>query len=398
MKKLLIATAALAMVAGTAQAQSSVTVYGIIDTGYNSLETTTAAGAKTTTSQIRTNGEASTSRFGLRGSEDLGGGMKANFVIESNIGNTNANNTAGSTNLGDRAFWAGLQDAKMGELRIGLQNAFTRDAWLGHDQLAAANVVGNLAHNGENAGAGLASTSSHTTLNTAVNYYSPRMSGVQLVVGLMQNDRETTTKAKTGSGSQVGLNYVAGKFSAAVAQVTATTDNALVLPVSSNIANATTCSTGGTCGSNDSAGTGYKTQITAATAANSLKSKDTAAAASYDFGAAKVAYIYNKRTVENGVSAVTTNNTERESHSFSASVPMSAKLVARVGYGFGDYKAATGSAAGVDRDISGYQAALNYNLSKRTTAYAIYGNEKRDTSATETIKAKEYSVGVRHSF
>jgi predicted porin len=52
MKKLLIASAALAMVAGTAQAQSSVTVYGLIDTGYNNVENTTSAGVKTDTTQL----------------------------------------------------------------------------------------------------------------------------------------------------------------------------------------------------------------------------------------------------------------------------------------------------------------------------------------------------------
>ena len=44
------------------------------------------------------------------------------------------------------------------------------------------------------------------------------------------------------------------------------------------------------------------------------------------------------------------------------------------------------------------QAAVNYNLSKRTTAYVIYGDESREIDASTKAKAKEYSVGVRHSF
>ena len=87
MKKLLIASAALAMVAGTAQAQSSVTVYGLIDMGYTATEnsSTTSAGATTTKKQSTTgngDGALATSRFGVRGSEDLGAGRKANFVLE----------------------------------------------------------------------------------------------------------------------------------------------------------------------------------------------------------------------------------------------------------------------------------------------------------------------------
>jgi predicted porin len=387
MKKLLIATAALAMVAGTAQAQSSVTVYGIIDTGYNNVETTTSAGVKTDTTQVRTNGEASTSRFGLRGSEDLGGGMKANFQIETNIGNTNANNTAGSTNLGDRAFWAGLEDAKLGQLRLGLQDSTVRSNWLSHDQLAAANVVGNLAHNqagpANGSGASNAAAGSHSALNTAVNYISPRMSGVQLTLGVTQSevDASNANKVKTGSGSQAGLSYVAGKFSAGVAYVETTT--------AVNAADATVFK--------NTSGADTTTVNAAAVSAANTKNKETSAAASYDLGVAKVAYIYNKRDSKNSLAATDwATNIDRTSHSLSASVPVGAKTVLRAGYGFGELR--QGATSNYNADIKGMQAAVNYNLSKRTTAYAIYGDESREISATTKAKVKEYSVGVRHSF
>ncbi len=389
MKKLLIASAALAMVAGTAQAQSSVTVYGIIDTGYNNVETTTSAGVKTDTTQVRTNGEASTSRFGLRGTEDLGGGVKANFVIESNIGNTNANNTASFTNLGDRAFWAGLEDAKLGQLRLGLQDSTVRSNWLAHDQLAAANVVGNLAHNQAGPANGSASTAtnlaagSHSALNTAVNYLSPRINGVQLTLGVTQSevDASNANKVKTGSGSQVGLSYVAGKFSAGVAYVESTTASNAVAYVAANTSDDSTANTAGT------------EDIAAAR----TKNKETSAAASYDLGVAKVAYIYNKRDSQNSLATTDwATNIDRTSHSFSASVPVGAKTVLRAGYGFGELR--QGATSNYNADIKGMQAAVNYNLSKRTTAYAIYGDESREISASTKAKTKEYSVGVRHSF
>ena len=382
MKKLLIATAALAMVAGTAQAQSSVTVYGIIDTGYNSLENTNSAGTKVERSRIiagdaGAGGEAATSRLGFRGSEDLGGGLKANFIIETGIG-------ASTTVVGDRAFWAGLEDAKLGELRIGRQDTFGRTVWLANDQLAAANVVGNLAHS--NAGTTIdgtpapfaaasaadssnTSVGSHTARLISANYLSPRKNGVQLSVGVMQDNTEQTGTAKveTGNGSQVGLNYVAGKLTAGIAYLEAKTT------------------------ANTSAGV----------LNSSLKTKETVGAASYNLGFARVAYIYNKRDINqgvptNGTVGPVTGQAERESHSFSASVPMGAKLVGRVGYGFGEYKG--GASNSYNGDLKGMQAALNYNLSKRTMAYAIYGDESREISATTKAKAKEYSVGVRHSF
>ena len=394
MKKLLIATAALAMVAGTAQAQSSVTVYGIIDTGYNSVENTRSNGVKVETNQVRTNGEGATSRFGVRGSEDLGGGLKANFVVEMGIGNTNANNTASFTNFGDRAFWAGLESKDMGELRIGFQDTVIRSNWLAHDQLAAANVAGNLAHDQAGPANGAATTASnlaagsHSGRSTAINYLSPRFNGAQLVLGVTQSEVDETGKAKvkTGSGSQVGLSYVAGKFSAGVAYQEATTVVAA--------ANAT----GFFLNASGGALTFPTTSLgAAAVIGQNTKNKETSAAASYDLGVAKVAYIYNKRDSQN--TAVTNDwasNIDRTSNSFSASVPVGAKTVLRAGYGFGELR--QGGATGYNADIKGMQAAVNYNLSKRTMAYAIYGDESREIDASTKAKTKEYSVGVRHSF
>ena len=84
MKKSLIALAALAAVSA-ASAQSSVTLYGRLDAGYQQNKTTAFdnAGNSVTTKNngIQSDG-LSSSMWGLRGSEDLGGGLKANFVLE----------------------------------------------------------------------------------------------------------------------------------------------------------------------------------------------------------------------------------------------------------------------------------------------------------------------------
>jgi hypothetical protein len=384
MKKLLIATAALAMVAGTVQAQSSVTVYGILDTGYNSIDNT-VSNVSTTTNSIQTNGEYSTNRLGFRGTEDLGGGLKAHFQHETGL----AANTIAT--FGNRAFWVGLEDATMGQIRVGRQDAFVRSVWLGHDQLAATNVVGNLAHD-QVVGA---ATAAHTGRFEAINYFSPRISGAQVTAGIMINEVETTSTAKTASGTQVGLNYVAGNFSAAAAQTSVKTTTAAVTGVTGTLYCGTTAQ--GTVTSNPAsafaascptgtvylAGSGY----VAAAAAFDVKTKDTGAALSYDFGVVKVGYIYNDRDVNNGI--------QRESNSFSAAFPLTAKLTGRIGYGFGEYAA---TPTGAKYDITGMQASLGYELSKRTLAYAIYGDETRDTSATAETKSKEFSIGIRHTF
>jgi predicted porin len=107
MKKLLIASAALAMVAGTAQAQSSVTVYGLLDMGYTSISTAntprTAGQEPYTVKGVQSGnqGRLSGSRLGFRGTEDLGGGLAASFVVEFGLdAGEQANGISNGTRLG----------------------------------------------------------------------------------------------------------------------------------------------------------------------------------------------------------------------------------------------------------------------------------------------------------
>ncbi|MGZ5907866.1 MAG: porin, partial [Reyranella sp.] len=95
MKKTLIALAVLAA-AGTASAQSSVTLFGIVDA---TLQRVSNSGGGTVT-RLHNSGESS-SRLGFRGTEDLGGGMSASFWLEAGLANddgqgaaTNSNNQA----------------------------------------------------------------------------------------------------------------------------------------------------------------------------------------------------------------------------------------------------------------------------------------------------------------
>ena len=79
MKKSLLALAAIAAASGAAHAQTNVTVYGLIDTG---IEYTTNANAAKNSVWRLTSGGQNTSRFGFKGSEDLGGGLKTVFQLE----------------------------------------------------------------------------------------------------------------------------------------------------------------------------------------------------------------------------------------------------------------------------------------------------------------------------
>jgi len=80
MKKTLVAFAAMAAVTG---AMADVTIFGIVDNAYNILTTTTAGPGLTPSSKKTTavSGTYTGSELGFKGSEDLGGGMSANFQI-----------------------------------------------------------------------------------------------------------------------------------------------------------------------------------------------------------------------------------------------------------------------------------------------------------------------------
>ena len=105
MKKTLVALAALSATAG-ALAQSSVTIYGTLDASVAYVNKSTLAvknsadkviGYEAGKSVVLLNDSAiTTSRWGMRGTEDLGGGLKANFNLESDVNmGTGANNPAG---------------------------------------------------------------------------------------------------------------------------------------------------------------------------------------------------------------------------------------------------------------------------------------------------------------
>ena len=80
MKKSLLLLAALSTCSGLASAQSSVTVFGILDAAVTNVKNGSAGSRKTLSS-----GQGNTSRLGFRGVEDLGGGLKASFWLEGQV-------------------------------------------------------------------------------------------------------------------------------------------------------------------------------------------------------------------------------------------------------------------------------------------------------------------------
>ncbi len=108
MKKSLIALAVLAA-SGVAMAQSSVTMYGVVDL---SLAKSNGVSAQMSGNGIMNNGS---SRLGVRGVEDLGGGLKASFNFEQQI---NAEDGATNAKGFDRAAWLALSGG-FGQVKLG---------------------------------------------------------------------------------------------------------------------------------------------------------------------------------------------------------------------------------------------------------------------------------------
>lgn len=164
MKKIII-TPALALFASMAYAQSSVTLYGIIDEGLN--YTNNAGG---NAAYQLASGFVQGSRFGLKGSEDLGGDLKAVFQLENGFNASTGALGQGGRMFGRQAF-VGLTSGGFGSVLIGRQYDAVVD-YLG-PMTANGNWGGQLiSHPYDND-----NTDNSFRVNNTVKYISPDFSG-----------------------------------------------------------------------------------------------------------------------------------------------------------------------------------------------------------------------------
>ncbi|CAM3924177.1 porin [Roseateles saccharophilus] len=118
MKKALIALAVLGLTGGAAVAQSSVTLFGVIDADMKYVKTGDLKLKKLDSSGL------STSRFGVKGVEDLGGGLKAGFWLESEVGVDKGDTGSQSAFWGRRSTVSLMGD--FGEIRLGRYKTATK--------------------------------------------------------------------------------------------------------------------------------------------------------------------------------------------------------------------------------------------------------------------------------
>lgn len=383
MKKTLIALAAVAAT-GAAFAQSTVTLFGGADLNYRNVTTGTSKFQGMAQDGIYS------SRLGVMGTEDLGGGLAANFHFEGGLA-PDVGTSAGLTFT--RKSTIGLAGG-FGEVRFGrdftplftiagiadpfgtngvgssynLANGVTvsPEGSIALDKTATTLGGGLYAHNGTAAATdpvtvGKAATSAAWSdanavrANNSIAYYSPSFSGFS--AGLMYSfgaENTTTTNRSAGKMTSLKLAYANGPVSAA-----------------------------------------FGTQSTKGTT-DTAKWVSNFFAASYDLGMAKLSagYKTDKLTLTTGDKSDTIKSTILGVSAPVGAVTLKASYVAR--------KA---------EEKIGNQFALGavYDLSKRTSVYATYavlkneagyGNTVGSAAATDFtgVKSKGFEAGVKHSF
>ena len=348
MKKTLIALAALSAIAGAAQAQSSVTLYGRLDASLANIttETTSNTPALVVPSLSQTAIDASklrTTYWGLKGSEDLGGGLKANFDLQSTFSiDTGALDTTG---MFARQSSVGLS-GNFGSVNLGRVYTSYFSLFSATDNI----TNGNIAQTDDLWKTGADRDTQRTS--NAVRFDSANYGGVSGSFTYGIDEAATPGTNKNGSNVSFNVTYAAGPILAGIAY--------------------------------EEVQAAYLTPAAAPTA-----TKNTLVAGSYDFGVVKLTGGYN-----------TASNATRDDkeYQFGVNVPLSAAAVVMFGYVNSN---STGSGL-TDLNSKGYTIAGQYTLSKRTALYAGMFKadlESGDTVATlKTAKTTAAAVGVVHTF
>ena len=368
MKKTLIAMAALGAMAGVAHAQSSVTLYGLVDAyiGQTSrqVDSTIIASRVAKLKQNVVNGSGqNNSRWGLRGTEDLGGGMKALFVLEGGFQpDTGAFATISNQGGGlfGRQAWVGLSSG-FGTVGLGRQ-------YPAYDDLrGATNMIydSNFATTAAVWGTGVQDYQNRSS--NSIKYTSPDFAGFSGAVtyGLGENKTATTDAENVAA---VHIKYANGPLLVGFAhqreKQVASTSGSLF-------------------------GAGAAVGVAAGPAAFNATRKYNLLGASYDFGVAKLTAQYNQAK---GETSATTSAKDKE-FNVGVSVPFGAAALAA------GYSRSKSDSAGNNNRGTGVSLLGTYALSKRTNLYTGFLMTKVESqNAATEVKASTFGLGVKHLF
>jgi len=447
MKKSLLAVAAIGAFASAAQAQSSVTVYGILDAGFlgaNVRSANNAAGTGTAVNTVTNTQSAgigqsaeSTSRLGFRGTEDLGGGLSAFFTVEMGLTpmGTQAIDSATSQN---RQTFVGLKKNGIGSVAIGTQYTTVHNAASATDPGQLNNMMGNVIYDKFAGGTTVTQTTTNATTavvgnqqysgmqnnssyavrsNNMLSFQSENMAGAQVNafiiagVGTSGNSTGNQTQVTTGgysggktgnTGWGFGVNYEGVKKLMVTGNIQQFVNrSAYNLSTSGNY----TAATAG------AATAGYFGGV----AVPGVNVADTQQyyAATYDFGILKAYAQYVSRKVEDINQAQNSTTRTAQQIGVRSYITPTIESWASAGTGKNTINALTatsstlvaGAPAGsTAASFGGFQLGTNYWLSKRTNLYAIYGQQRSSNASfaangsRTAYNANDYAVGVRHTF
>lgn len=344
----------MSAISGAAFAQSSVTLYGVVDLGLQSSKAT--IGTATYKQTAMANGVQSGGRIGFKGTEDLGGGLKANFVVENGITPDESTTAFGTSN---RQSFVNLEGG-FGTVALGRQYT------LHHSNQGAGDVVGNISLAGY-----LGGMDSLVRQSNAVTYTSPSFSGVTVAaqMGFGETITSATTTEKANEQTALSVAYAAGPLTAGLAYETVKNGKVTNMSFLGQYVDGS--------GAVPAAG---------ASASSYDKRKAMNISATYDLGMAKIGFVNNNTKWEAGA-----DTTKWAANTLSVAAPFGA-VTAFGSFGAGKFKANDGSTI---TKASAYQLGASYAMSKRTNVYAFTGQTKlKDLEA----KLVQTVVGIRHQF
>lgn len=375
MKRILMGSALALASSGAVHAQSSVTVFGVMDLG---IQSTNGVGGGSV--KALSNGGLSTSRLGFRGTEDLGGGLRAGFWLEGSLnpdtGTGRASNTNNQTNGAgvagpltfDRMSYVSLSHATLGEVRLGRDFIPTHYNSIYFDPFNANGVAraGNLTF----AGPGTGPLPTAITGSNTVSYWLPPQLGGFYGMAMVGSGENLSTADNRDDGNFAGarLGFAAGAFDLAAAYTRTHYDT------TSTIGNYTHANIGG----------------------------------SWDAGFARFFALYNRVSVRLAAGTVRKNTAEIGAH-----IPAFEVGRIRVSYAYLDDRSdeSLRNTNGVARDRDdARQLGIGYvhNLSKRTALYGTYARLMNSGQARYVVsggvapaggaRSSGWEFGVRHLF
>jgi len=365
MKKSLIALAVMAA-AGAASAQSSVTLFGIVDAAVSQYK---VSGGDRVTGL--TNSGYNSSRLGFRGTEDLGGGLSASFWLEGALANDigqGANSSSGGLGFNFQRRSTVSLAGGWGELRLGRDYVPTFWNMTVFDPFGTNGVGSNIGHKVKLAGAtapgldGLADPT-YVRSNNMVQYFlPPNLGGFYGQISYAFDENPTTDQGQYVGGR---IGFASGPFNVAAAY-----------------------------GRTDGAG-----PVTTAAAPDV---RDWNIGGQWDFGMAKLMGVYDDARYD-----VAGDEFTLKTWVIGGLIPV----------GAGEVRLSYGQSKVSDSDAKASQWAIGYvhNLSKRTALYATYAHVSNKGGADipvnaslsgmgtspigrENASSNGFDIGIRHSF